>query len=507
MGRPRSAIRKPVLGTTLALVVSFFLSTCGSGSSPAEPKQPPPPPPLVPLTRLSTDSFTNSSSQHATEVEPDTFAFGSTIVSAFQVGRIFSGGGADIGFAASSDGGTGWTSGFLPGITTFQDGGSFSAASDASVAYDASHGVWLISSLGLGTQDTVLVSRSGDGIHWGSPITVAATGAPDKNWIACDNTATSPFYGHCYVEWDDSSTSGRDLIHMNTSSDGGLTWGPSLSTADRAQGLGGQPVVQPDGKVIVPILSLLGPMVSFSSNDGGATWSHIAMLASVSDHTEAGGLRSAPLPSAETDSVGEVYVVWSDCRFRPACSSNDLVLSTSKDGIIWAAPSRIPIDAISSTVDHFLPGLAVDPSTSGSSTHLTVTYYYYPISNCSAVCDLDLGFVASPDGGQSWSAPVQLAGPMKTSWLANTFSGRMVADYISTSYVNGNAFAAFAIAKTPSGNVFDEAIYTTLDSLTAPGARFRSFGEKPVPHAHSDHGPRKFLDLDHERPVPPKSRV
>jgi hypothetical protein len=506
IGPPGSVSWKLVLGTTLALGVAFFLSACGSGSSPAEPKPPPPPPPLVPLIRLSTDSFTNTTSQHATEVEPDTFAFGSTIVSAFQVGRIFSGGGADIGFAASTDGGSGWTSGFLPGITTFQDGGSFSAASDASVAYDAAHAVWLVSSLGLGAQDTVLVSRSTDGTQWGPPITVAATGAPDKNWIACDNTATSPFYGHCYVEWDDSSTSGRDLIHMNTSTDGGLTWGPSLSTADAAEGLGGQPVVQPGGKVIVPILSLLGPMVSFSSNDGGATWGHTVMLAAVMDHTEAGGLRSGPLPSAETDSAGNVYVVWSDCRFRTGCSSNDLVLSTSNDGVTWTAPTRIPIDATSSTVDHFIPGLAVDPATSGISAHLTVTYYYYPISNCGAACDMDLGFVASPDGGQSWSAPVRLAGPMKTSWLPNTSSGHMVADYISTSYVNGNAFAAFAMAKAPSGNEFDEAIYTTTDSLSAPAARFRSLGEKPVPHAQSDHGPRKFLDLDHERPLPPKSR-
>src|SRR5689334_18448321 len=57
----------------------------------------------VPLTRLSTDTFSNSSSQHKTEVEPDTFVSGSTIVSAFQVGRIFSGGASDIGWATSNN--------------------------------------------------------------------------------------------------------------------------------------------------------------------------------------------------------------------------------------------------------------------------------------------------------------------------------------------------------------------------------------------------------------------
>src|SRR2546427_1023370 len=44
------------------------------------------------LFQLSSDPFTNSSSQHRTEVEPDTFSFGSTLVTAFQTGRIFNGG-------------------------------------------------------------------------------------------------------------------------------------------------------------------------------------------------------------------------------------------------------------------------------------------------------------------------------------------------------------------------------------------------------------------------------
>src|SRR5437868_12215058 len=123
----------------------------------------------VSLLQLSSDTFTNPDSQHATEVEPDTFAFGSTIVSAFQVGRIFSGGGADIGFATSTDGGTTWTSGLLPGITTFQGGGTSTAASDAAVAFDAAHNVWFIALLALGTPFQVVASRSSDGLTWQNP--------------------------------------------------------------------------------------------------------------------------------------------------------------------------------------------------------------------------------------------------------------------------------------------------------------------------------------------------
>ncbi len=257
------------------LLIGFVLSLmtgCGS-SSPSETTPPGNNFQSVSLTRLSQDTFTNSTSQHATEVEPGMYVFGSTMVTAFQVGRISSGGGADIGFATSTDAGTTWSSGYLPGITTFQGGGLFSAASDAVVAFDAAHAVWMISSLGIGATTEVLVNRSADGINWGNPIVVSAIGSPDKNWIACDNTPSSPFYGHCYVEWDDPSN--QDTTEMNTSKDGGLTWSPAQPTANLAEGIGGVPLVQPNGTVVVPILGISGNselITAFTSTDGGASW-------------------------------------------------------------------------------------------------------------------------------------------------------------------------------------------------------------------------------------------
>src|SRR5712691_5168565 len=96
----------------------------------------------VSITQLSTDPFTNSTSQHQTEVEPDTFSFGSTIVTAFQMGRFTNGGGSDIGFATSTDGGASFTNGFLPGITKIVNPANpFDRVSDPSVAFDASHNV------------------------------------------------------------------------------------------------------------------------------------------------------------------------------------------------------------------------------------------------------------------------------------------------------------------------------------------------------------------------------
>src|SRR5438270_13772327 len=99
------------------------------------------------LTQISSDPFTIGPGQHATEVEPHMLAFGSTLVAAFQTGRIAPGGATDIGWATSTDGGTSWTHGFLPGLTKGEGSGPYDAASDPAVAYDAKHGAWMIASL------------------------------------------------------------------------------------------------------------------------------------------------------------------------------------------------------------------------------------------------------------------------------------------------------------------------------------------------------------------------
>src|SRR5579885_2006013 len=79
------------------------------------------------LTEVSSDPFTDTDAQHATEVEPDTYSWGKTVVSGFQVGRIVDGGASDIGWATSVDGGTTWKHGYLPGLTVNEGGGQYNA--------------------------------------------------------------------------------------------------------------------------------------------------------------------------------------------------------------------------------------------------------------------------------------------------------------------------------------------------------------------------------------------
>lgn len=449
---------------------------------------------------ISSDPYTNPDSQHATQVEPDSFAYGDTIVAAFQTGRFFSGGASNLGWATSTDSGRHWTTGMLPG-TTVNAGGPWARISDPAVAYDAEHDVWMISGLAFGTASSpsgspraILTSRSTDGgLTWQNPVTVSLSPSTyDKNWIACDNWASSPYYGNCYTEWDDNGQG--NLLLMSTSTDGGLTWGPELTPAGSPSGLGGQPIVQPNGTVVVPYSANYGSIRAFRSTNGGATWSSAALVASQSQHSVAAGLRDPPLPSAEVDGSGKVYVVWHDCRFRSGCSANDIVMSTSTDGVAWSAVARIPIDATSSGVDHFIPGIGADTATFGSDAHLALTYYYYPVSSCNlSTCQLTAGFVSSLDGGATWTPPTPLTGPMNVSWIAETSQGRMVGDYVSTSFTgDGKAHPIFVIAKAPTGSVFSERAAAASFDITAPqvSSSVRA-GKGPVYRAPSRPGGQK----------------
>lgn len=435
---------------------------------------------------IGTDPFTQATcaasgaTSHHSIVEPDSFSSGSTIVAAYQVGRIFDGGACAIGFSTSTNNGATWTSGLLPGLTKWIGGGAFDRATDAAVAYDAKHNVWMISSLVLtetgGTHGVgIATSRSTDGgFTWGTPVLIPNTlgmVSPDKNWIVCDNSATSPFYGNCYTEWDDNGAGNR--VEMSRSTDGGTTW--SVAATNSAGIIGGQPVVRPDGTVIVPTANANETAIgAFNSTNGGVSWSAVTTITKVQFHGVAGSLRAGPLPSAEIDGAGTVYVVWSDCRFRKGCKANDIVIthSTNATGTTWAAVTRVPIDTTKSGVDHFIPGLAVNKATSGAAAQLGLTYYFYPAGST----QLSVGFTGSLDGGSTWSTPVTQESGVSTSWLASTSQGLMVGDYISTSFGSDNlAHAAYVAATAPSsgsgcsGDTCAETV-RTFTSAVAAGA-------------------------------------
>ena len=409
--------------------------------------------------RLSVDLSTNPRSQHETAVEPDSFSWGSTIVAAYQLGRFESGAASNIGVSVSHNGGRTWQRTTLPGVTLeSQPPGPELSASDPTVAYDAVHGVWLVGTLTLEQNGShVEVAHSTDGLHWSAPVVAASGPVLDKDWIACDNNAASPFRGRCYAEFTDDD---RNITVSESSDDGGVTWSAPVTATSLL--VGTQPVILPDGTLVVVAgnyvdeRALTGSIVAVRSTDGGATFTRatIAQLTSAPN----GAMRSASLPSVDVDANGTIYAVWHDCRFRPGCTENDMVLSTSTDGVAWTAPTRIPLAPVSSTFDAFIPGLAADPAHPG---RLGLVYAFFTPGSCArGACTLEMGFTTSPDGGRTWTAQQRLdAQPMQMTWLARSEGGRMVGDYFSTSFAGDRVVPVFTLATSPLHGRFREAIF------------------------------------------------
>jgi hypothetical protein len=418
--------------------------------------------------RLAVDRISDPEFRHATHVEPDTLAFGSTLVSVYQVGRAPAPGGsaAANGYSTTRDGGRTWRSGVLPRLTrNSRPAGEWARASDPVIAYSARHGVWLASSLVTipGARSGLAFNRSPDGVTWSDPIlATAVTGrdlAVDKQWATCDNWPQSPNYGRCYLAYTDVLRGGR--ISLQTSSDGGLTWSSPVGSPDNAgrnreQSPGVQPVVRPDGELVIVFLGddRIG---AIRSTDGGRTLTRAEQVATA-DPLATPDFRAFSLPSVDVDSSGRVYVAWMDCRTRPTCPNEgaDLLLArSSPDGARWDPAARMAVAPQTPDTYYALPGLAADPA---RPERLALTYY-----RLTAAGAIDAFRSTSLDAGRTWARSTRLTPEsIQRSWLPITQYGPMIGDYISTSFVNGRPMAVIIVAGPPRGNRLDESAFAVL---------------------------------------------
>ena len=456
-----------------ALVLGAAVLLAPSGAASARVEAPK-------AVRISSDTLGTAGAQHATQVEPDAAASGSTIVSAFQVGRFFDGGAAAIGFSTSVNAGRTWRSGLLPSLTTSSSpAGSATRATDPAVAWDAVHQRWLVESLTLSATSTaVVVNSSIDGLEWEPPVTVISLQRPqrgeedtnlDKSWITCDNSPTSPFQGRCYVAYTDFARPGIAAIGVQSTTDGGITWSTASFEDVSVSVPGVQPVVRPNGQVVLLFLDRPNSLFAVRSNDGGATFTQRERVATVraqGRRLRSNLLRVFPLPSAGVDGGGSVYVAWSDCRFRAGCTANDIVVSHSTAGG-WTRPRRVLVRGLGPTASHLLPGLGVDPTTSGAHARLGLTFYTLRTAGCApARCLLDVRMATSANAGVTWSAAPRLnTKGMRYAWLADTGSGHMVGDYFATEFAGGRAVGVFAMAVAPRNGRLNQAIHSAARAV------------------------------------------
>lgn len=426
----------------------------------------------------ATDLTTVAGAQHNTIVEPVTAAYGNTIVTTFQAGRYATqtSGAAAAGFATSLDGGATWTHGLLPNITVNSPTPNiYLRTVNMEVAHDTRHGRWIITNNVMSLSGTtwnyaaLLVSTSTDGLTWSMPVHAAPNPntllvRPDKSWIACDNFATSAYYGRCYITYIANGLSKR--FQMTYSDDGGQTWSAPVGTVNNAVGYDPVPVVKSNGDVVVVATMSNGTkMIAFRSTDGGATWTAPVTIATLQLHTLAAGLRTRSKPMVAIDAADRLYVSWYDCRFRAGCANNDIVIATSDDAITWNAPMRVSVDAVTSTVEHFVAAIGVTPGTSGATAQIYVVFYQMANAACVAsTCQIFAVTASSNDGGATWTPTTNLhTKAMKPYMLANTTLGRMLADYHTIAFSNGVPVAGVVIAKASTTTVVNGVSVTNFN--------------------------------------------
>ena len=267
----------------------------------------------VALTRVSADPFTNATSQHATEVEPDTFASGSTVVAAYQVGRFFDGGATRHRLcAARATAARRGTSG-LPARAHVQrrrrsrTGQPVRARQrpERRLRRQARRLDDLVDpDPPDGGVPTVFVSRSTDGgATFGNPVEIpppaGQEGRPRQELDRLRQPREQPvlrplLHGvrqlrrgrpgvHEHVD-----RRRRDLERPVAPAGNPRAWAASRSSS-------------PNGTVIVPFESLKGTIGAFRSTDGGADLVKEVAVSKIRFHGVAGDLRTSPLPTAEID--------------------------------------------------------------------------------------------------------------------------------------------------------------------------------------------------------------
>ncbi|MDQ1704256.1 MAG: hypothetical protein QOF18_622 [Frankiaceae bacterium] len=328
-------------------------------------------------------------------------------VAVFQEDRVDAGGDAGNGYTATLDGGKTWRHGFLPGLTRVT-GGPFDRASDAVVTFgaDPAHkGHYLVYANSLvfndGTGPGGDTSQSGMAINvskdggrtWSKAIVLeqdGLAGLNDKNWLVADNgVGVGHTTGRVYVVWDRIAP--MVYTYCDKNCDKLANWASinngTFYPFDVTAGIGSIPLVMPDGSLGVVFESdFVGtPSIPSSPTDqpefaapgsqlmyaeapgaGAVVWpaplpfAQAAVGIAANNNRNVVEQRAGTLPAAAINAkTGQVYVAWEDGRFRTD-GLNDIVFSTSTNGVTWSSPKRVDPGPTGNHVNHWNAMVDVD---------------------------------------------------------------------------------------------------------------------------------------------------
>jgi hypothetical protein len=375
-----------------------------------------------------------------------------------------------VAFYTSTDGGSTWTRGT---ISRTWNGTTFGITFDPAIDYDK-NGTFYYSfggaPLGGSYPNSIGVSKSTNGINWSTPVAVTFNrnrAFDDKYYIAVDrsNTATA---NRIYVSWD-RNQGNNQILYISYSTNGGTSWSAPIKVNDGTtkfeRVIGAYPAVDHATGLVYDSWHDYAKNIIFvdKSSNGGVSWGTDVAAATThagfgTDIGCVGGRSQGPAHAIKVGPSGTIYLVYAD----PVTSGQNsrrfdvLLTKSTNNGASWSTPVVLNDDTTAS--DQFHPTLSVESNGVGGDK---VTVTWYDRRDDPANCLAHVYGTVSTDNGGTWAPNVRL------TTAQSNFDGNPngPGDYSSSTPFAANVWPFFSDHRTSNPETSTGGRY---DIYTAP---------------------------------------
>jgi hypothetical protein len=308
---------------------------------------------------------------------------------------------------ASTDG-VNWTKTALPRAwnnTTFGIGFDPAVDVDKNGTFYYSYGVAPLSG---SYPNAIVVARSTDGVAWtkASPVTFNRNRFFDDKYYLAIDRSNAAFANRLYVSWDRNS-SNNQILYISYSSNGGASWSSPIKVNDGASSfervIGAYPAIDQNTGVVYDSWHDYAKNIIYvdKSTNGAVTWGKD--VAAAITHTGfgvdigcVGGRSQGPAHALKVGPSGTLYLVYADKVTNRGF--NILLTESTNGGASWSAPVTVNDDG--GPRDQFHPTLSVESNGIGGDK-VTVTFYDRrdDVNNCLS----NVYATQSTDSGATWS--------------------------------------------------------------------------------------------------------
>lgn len=475
----RARSHRTAFRVVLGLAAALLGAGCAGPTSTARTTPTVPPAPIVVGPNVDVSNTPGSQDEVSAAVDPNNPAVllaGSNSLQADSSVRVYS----------SADSGQHWTSSLLPLPPSVVTRGAvdqwvaIGPHSEQAMSYIAfGRPPQPGSSNGFDGLTLFVATRSEPNAAWQAPTTpvdgVPPTGVnDDKDTMAFDRGAHSPYLGRLYVAWDRELANGSSAMLISHSTDGGHTWSSAQTLLQQGMNWGAALAIAPDGALTVAWTGETHQWI-VQSRDGGEHFSTPTAFGSCNAPMH-GCVSGANIPAQSDAGVraNPVLVTIPASGQQPAetlalyadgnGSHTQIYMARFDQATVQLTGTPAPVPLGTPDDDEFLPGAAYDMSDG----ELWVCAYVAPVK---APATAQYTCTASADAGMRFLPAIPaatVASNEEQPGAFRNFIGRQYGDY--TAVVAANGVAHVFWTDSSQLRTLGEEIYSATLHYTGTGA-------------------------------------